>query len=203
MTLKGFLYKASGKISAQAFLSQHREWLENGEVKEIISPILSKVDTGEMYPTPALEEIRLAVYSHMMARESQIIEEKKEKDLLRKKFFASKAGKFLSTIYDNDNNIVTELKNKDGIEEEVELVKHHNMPQDAVRWIDRKLIDLPNCFGIIEYMGKYYSTVERSDSLFRVLKKPAKCACRKTAATQSRLSFGMKVYNDVARFSRG
>jgi hypothetical protein len=108
--------------------------------------------------------------------------------------------KFMAIISDSLGRIVRERKDNGKIES---LIKEFKKPQDALRWTDRRLFENPNCSGKIEQGGILYEHVHRDDSIARILKRPRALACRKTVATQSRLSFGMSVHSDVCHFSQG
>jgi len=108
--------------------------------------------------------------------------------------------KFMAIIFDAHKRIVKERKDNGKIES---LIKEFKKPQDALRWVDRRLFDNPNCSGKIEQGGVPYEDVNRDDSIARILKRPCTLACRKTAPTQSRLSFGMSVHSDMCHFSQG
>ena len=198
MSLKGFIHKANGKISAESFLSKHREWLSNNnEVRELTTPILSKVEKGELLPTPALEEIRRVVYDCMMVRENENI--LKQVDKNRRKYFAKKEGKFAAVILDAQEKVVLEEKPEGWFE----LAKSFDMPQAALRWVDRKLVDNAGCFGVIQSNGNVYEVVEREESLSRLLRQPKKAVCRRMSAGMSRLSFGVKAHQSMTKFSTG
>lgn len=108
--------------------------------------------------------------------------------------------KFMAIIFDAHKRIVKE-SNKNGKTQS--LIKEFKKPQDAQRWVDRRLFDNPNCNGVIEQGGVHYEDIRRDDSIARILKRPCSYACRKTAPTQSRLSFGMSVHSDICHFSQG
>ena len=108
--------------------------------------------------------------------------------------------KFMAIIFDAHKRIVKERKDNGKVES---LIKEFKKPQDAQRWVDRRLFDNPNCSGIIEQGGVHYEEIRRDDSIARILKRPCAASCRKTAPTQGRLSFGMSVHSDTCRFSQG
>src|ERR1700687_5031424 len=87
MTPRGFLHKASGKVSAIAFLAQHKAWLETGELACKTTPILVKLEEHkailleakqdtEEEAGKARDEIRGVVLNHMLAKEANKAEEK-------------------------------------------------------------------------------------------------------------------------------
>jgi hypothetical protein len=193
-TLKGFLKQAQS-CSAKAFLDKNREWLcaDENQLSAQVKPIFEKLANNRLYPSPALLEICGIICTYLEDLENQ------------KAAKAEKRQRFCAVIFDAETHkLVYELKEQDDgslIHEPLE--KSFPMPQDAYRWIDRKLVDNPACYGIIEDNGKPYDTVMRVDSIARVLKRPLGPSCRKTAGTIARLSFGMKVKEDRPQFSRG
>src|SRR5271166_4917515 len=135
MTPKGFLAKLSTKAanSAAGFILAHRQWLTTGELASVTSPILAKLDTKELLPTPALKELGQAVMNHIIVQDQRRAEASMEG--------AQQSGTtkpWVATIYDSKGLICTKL-NSDG--EEEELVKGFDHPQEADRWVDRRLYD--------------------------------------------------------------
>jgi len=208
MTAKGFLHKAEGKISADAFLKQHRAWLETGELAQFTSPILAKLDAQEIMPTPALETIRAVVLGHHLAVESAKFDEKfanpgKAKGKPREE------KQYHGTIYAENGSVATRTT-EDG--EEKDLVFSSDNAGEVHGWVDRRLFDgAPTWHGVIvntkmidKNTGDNFTTnVLRDDAIARILKRPTSAAMRKTAKTSSKLSWGMKVTNDRSRFSGG
>lgn len=198
MTLKGFLHRSKGKVSSIAFLSQHKEWLLSSEVKDLISPIFSTIDNGELMPTLALNNIRQVIYDHMIVRKNE--EFKNLEDKNRRKYFAKKEGKFVVTIFDAQKKVVLEKKPTGWFE----LVKSFELPQDAQRWADRKLINNVGCFGEIQSYGKMYEIIEREGSLFRILRTVKKTVYKRLSKNNTnRLSFGVKACQKTTKFSTG
>lgn len=82
MNLQSFVKGATGKINAASYIEAHRELLET-EVSNITTPILSKMDKGEAYPSPTLTLLVRAVVSHLLslkvAKEAKPITPKREK----------------------------------------------------------------------------------------------------------------------------
>lgn len=199
MSAKGFLHKAGTKAanSAAAFIATHRQWLETGEVAEVTSPILAKLDKAEILPTPALIEIKNAVLGHMIASDALKAEKAMEKAQDR-----GSEKNHIGTIFDANGMIVTRIK-EDGDEEE--LIKGFDMPQDAQRWVDRRLFDLqPGCYGIVVHTQTNQETLTlRDDSIARILKTPKGPAIKAQKKSTPRLGFGVKAKQDTASFSHG
>lgn len=199
MSPKGFLHKTTTKAagSAAAFLLTHREWLLNGECAVVVSPILAKVDSQELMPTPALQEIKAAVFSHMM-----ILEQSKAEASLEKSAKEKEPKAHVAMCYDKFGIIMTRITDQ-GKEEE--LRKDFDLPQDAMRWIDRRLFDgPPGCYATLDHVKTVQQeTITRDDSFARVLKENKGAVCKPQSKSTPRLGFGVKAHNDVSKFSRG
>src|SRR5579864_9472553 len=78
MSPKGFLHKCTTKAanSAIAFLAAHRTFLETGELAIKTSPLLAKLDAGELLPTPCLKEIQYAVMTHIIESDQNKLDAK-------------------------------------------------------------------------------------------------------------------------------
>jgi hypothetical protein len=199
MTAKGYLAKATGKaaVAAEAFLLQYREWLTTGELAEVTSPILRKLDDKQILPTPALKMLNAAVLGHMIAKDTR----KVEKDIED----ANKPGSqkpWHCGIYNAEGILQTRINTK-GEEEDLAKAFDHN--SNATGWVDRRLFDgasdwygeilhLPTSLGVV---------VERGEAIARILKKPSQGAARTKGVTTRTLGFGVKCRNDRASFSRG
>lgn len=202
---KGFLHKASGKISAEAFLKQHRAWLETGDLAQYTSPILRQIDAREILPTPGLQAIKAVVLSHHLAVESRKAETAMEKA-------ASEPGtrkSYLATILDAEGNVVCTRINDKGAE--VELRESFDLGSDAERWCDRRLFDgASDWFGMVE-MTKIHNSdgeplttiIMRQDAIARVLKVKKGPVSKSKPKSTGSLSFGVKVSNSVSKFSHG
>lgn len=199
MSAKGFLHKASGKISAAAFLSQHRCWLETGELSQFTSPILSKLDKGEVLPTPALEEIKVVVLSHHLAEETRKAEaamEKAAQPQVRKNY--------LVTVYNAKGEIQTRKNANTG--EDIELIETFDLSSQAEGWADRRLFEgTPDWFATIEHtkIPELTRTVLRADAIARILREKRGPVMKSKPQGTSKLSFGMKCKGDHFQFSRG
>lgn len=205
MTVKGFLHKASGRISAIAFLAQHRTWLETGELHEVTSPILRMLDEEQLMPTPALDLIKQAVLTHHLRVETN----KAEKRLAEASDPSSHPSKpWIARVFDAKGNLV-ETENTKG--EMVTLEQSFALASDADRWTDRRLFEgAPDWFGVVQHTsilradGEPITTVIiREDAIARILKKPRGAVSKKTGSRDGKLSFGVKVHQSRAVFSHG
>lgn len=199
MSAKGFLHKANLKAgnSAIAFLVAHREWLTTGELAPITMPILAKVDAKEIMPTPGLQEIKNAVFNHMIASEISKAEKAIEK---AQEPGATKAH--VATILDENGKIATRINAK-GNEED--LIKSFDLPQEAMRWVIRRLIEAaPWSYATIDHVKTVQQEVITRDDAFAIEFKFKKGAVLKAQSkTTNRLGFGVKASQDHASFSRG
>jgi hypothetical protein len=214
MSVKGWLRKAeTSKLSASAFLAAHRSFLETGELAELVSPILRMHDDEkqELLSTksdtegPAdkyLHLIKDAVFSHHMQAEVSKAERRvAEQD-------ANPSGSipknWLGTVYDSKGNVALTDDGK-------EITASFALASDADRWADRKLFDnASDCFAVIEHTkimradGTPISTVVmRDDAISRLLKVKKQPFSKKTGSRDGKLSWGAKVQQSHAHFSRG
>lgn len=196
MTPKGFLHKTTTRAanSAGAFLAQYREYLTTGELAPIMTPIIRQVDEKLLMPTPALKLVQAAVMGHIIATDQAKAEEAIERAN------EPKAVKtWVACIKDAEGNVCTRMTN-DG---EEDLLKSFEHPQEADRWVDRRLFDgAPDWYGEVEGLGTHVY-VERADAIARVLKQPKGPAIHKKAVTTKTLGFGVKAHQTRASFSRG
>lgn len=198
MTSKGFLYRASGKAanSAEAFLKQHRDWLVTGELAQMTSPILAKLDNKEILPTPCLENIKSVVYGHMLASDAR------KADQAIEKATSSKSSKtYIATIYDA-NGLVVNRTTKDG--EQEDLIKGFDFSQRAKDWIDLRLVEAaPNCYGVMEHVTSDYAEVVcRGDAIARAL-RAKKTPFMHVNKSNGRLTNVMRVKGGISHFSNG
>lgn len=203
MTERGFLHKAtSSKVSAVAFLAQHKAWLESGELGELTSPILAKLDQGEILPTPCLVEITAIVLGHMVAKEAA----KAEDAMLNPK--EGKVFPWKATILNSKGEIQTRIKENGEVED---LEKGFDKCSDADRWVDNRLFDgSPDWYGVVAHtsmLNKHgeplQTIVLRDDAIARKLKSPKGAVMKAHSQTTDKLKFGVKVRNDRAVFSKG
>jgi hypothetical protein len=205
MTAKSLIRKALAAKSATAFFAAYREFLLTGELTDITSPILAKIDANELLPTPGLKQITDAVFQHILAKDLE-----KAKCSLTKvaKVRESKEQKpFVASIRNDDGEVMVHVT-EDG--EEKELIASFNFPQDAERWVDRKLFaGAPDWHGEILWTKcpdklEPLTVIDRVESMSRTLVSGRSTPIlHKTKKTTSRLGFGVKVSNHVSRFSHG
>jgi siroheme synthase len=135
LTAKGFLAKANAKVSATAFLAEHKAWLLTGTRRLLTEPILIKLEKGEIFPTPALQEIKQAVMSHEIAFNILQGESKMSE--------AKTTSPYTVTIYDGDKPVTTKsvTKDKDGKEKVIDkpMIMNFDMGQRAEEWAARRL----------------------------------------------------------------
>jgi len=193
MSPKGFLHKSTAKnLSAIAFLKAHREWLLTGTLASLTSPILAKLDAGEVMPTPALELLKTVVLSHHIASEIS-----KGEAAMEKAQEPKKSKNYIATILDGNGDIATRINAKGEVED---LQQSFDLPQEASRWCDRRLFD-----GFADWRGEVASTkmhgqdglpmvehVARIDSLARILKKPLPPVVHVKGVSTQSLGFGVK-----------
>jgi hypothetical protein len=216
MTVKGFLHKTTTKAaaSASAFLEAHREFLSTGDVASVTLPILAKVDAKELMPTPALEAIKKAVFQHMIVKETA----KAEAHITRlansdpndPTSSQPNTKTWTATIYNADGEIATKLvqKGEESIEEE--LIAYFDHPQEADRWVDRRLFDsVPGCFGVVNHNtitnkhGDMLSTtITRGDAISRMLSKKPGAVMRQNKPSGT-LGWGVKSRPSISKFSHG
>lgn len=209
MTMKGFLHKSTTKAanSAIAFLAAHREFLQTGDLAFFTTPILLKVDSREMMPTPALEEIKAVVLAHHLAEVSRIEQEKMDR---ANQPSERKTKSYVATIYDSKTGEVVQEKNEAG--KLVDLTESFDDGTRAEGWTDRRLFDgAPTWFGVVESTNlfrqdgtAFAATILRDDSIGRILKRPkAPVMKAQKSGKGGKLSWGVKVHESRAAFSRG
>jgi hypothetical protein len=198
MSLSGFIKKASSvkaSVSAAGFLAKHREWLlkESGCAEAI--DLIEKIDNQMLMPTMGLEEIKKAVFNHLMIKEQErgikALENRNERAAR-----ASSTNGFKAKILNEKEEI--ELDNEgEGLE------KVFKKPQEAERWCDRRLVECVNCFGVIEHRGECWDVVTREDAIARMFKKKGAPVCRVSSKSTGKLSFGVHAKQDRCVFSKG
>jgi hypothetical protein len=198
MTLKGWLSKSNGKVSAAGFLAQHREFLTTGDLAPFTSPILAKLDKGELLPTPALHEVQSVVLSHILAADAVKGEAKLRKDQEEPK----KSKPWTATIFDAKGEVQTRVKENGEIED---LIKSEDNSSALERWCDRRLFDgAPDWYAVMTHnVLNVTTTISRDQAIARILRKPTSAVCKTTGGSTSKLGFGVKAKNFVAKFSHG
>jgi hypothetical protein len=198
MTPNGFLFKTTTKAAASAkgFIEAYREYLTKGEVAGVTAPIVAKLDRGEILPTPALEEIKDMVFAHIMQANAELAQKSLERSQ-----DTGPSLPFEAMIVDPSGKVMSRIKDDGSVEP---LEKEFDLPQNAERWIDRRLFDgAVNWTGIILHNGKKYDVICRDDSIARILKQPKGSVCRTQAKSTSKLGWGTKCKEKAVKFSRG
>jgi hypothetical protein len=208
MSLKGFLHKSTGKaaLAASGFIAAHREFLLTGELALFTAPILSKVDSRELLPTPALEEIKAVVLAHHLAEEIRTQEEKMAR---ANEPSERKTKAYVATIYDAKTGEVVQVTNDKG--KVVDLTESFEDGTRAEGWTDRRLFDgAPHWFGVVTATklfkqdgSNFTANIQRDDSIARILRKPKAPVMKAQKKSGGRLSFGVKCHESRASFSRG
>ncbi len=200
MTPKGFLHKTTTKAanSAIAFLAQYREFLTTGELADKTSPILAKVDAGELLPTPALKEIQYAVMTHIIEADTakaEAVVEPTAKGQTRKPW--------RTTVYNVEGVVQTRINAKG---EEEDLIKGFDLSQDADRWADRRLFEgTHGWYAVVEHtiIPNISTHIQRGDAMARILKQPKGPTVAVKGKSTKTLGFGVKAKESRASFSRG
>lgn len=206
MTAKRFLRLLGGAKSAIGFIAAHREYLVTGELADITSPIVAKVDEKAIMPTPALQEIQAVVWAHCMAVDMA----KAEASILKSSTSSGSTKEplpFEARIIDTAGNIQFRTTANG---EEKELRQTFNMPQDAERWVHRQLFDgAPDWTGEITWalcpeklVDFKVRKIARETAIQVTLRKGPGPVMHKTGATGG-LSSKMKCKPFTAKFSHG
>lgn len=189
MTEKSFLHKSRGKVSAAAFLAQHREYLSTGTLASLTLPVLAKLDSGELLPTPALEELRQAVLAHMLAKAVK----KGERAMNAPR--VTKRSMYNATIFLKNGSIAVKDE-----EETSPLVKGFDDSISAQNWADRRLaLQEPGAYAVIRASDREMR-VDRDESIAR-LYRDKRLTSMKSSSNDGK--WQMRVRNDHAYFSRG
>lgn len=207
MTGKGFLHKSGrANISAASFLKEYRQWLTTGNLSDHTSPILAKLDSGELLPTPCLDEIRQAVLKHHLLTEQRKAEESMSK--------ASEPGSgggtskpYVATVYDAKGNVCTR-ETDDG---QKDLVQGFENSIEAQGWCDRRLFEgqvdwhavIVNTLLSDKEGNPFSMNVMRNDSIGRILRPKGQPSTRKVGKTSANLSSKMRAVGDRFHFSKG
>jgi hypothetical protein len=197
MTLNGFLKKATAAKSASGFLAQYREYMVTGELAEVLSPIVAKVDEGALLPTPAVLEISNAVMTHII-----VLATLKTEMAIENGQSTGTKKNYLGTVLDDKGNVCTRIKDNG---EEEDLIKGFDLPQDCLRWLDRRLFDGASTWhGKMEHAhSSFVEVVGRDESIARILKQPKGPAIHKKGVSTKSLGFGVRAKESRSSFSRG
>lgn len=196
MTVRGFIAKTNTKaaLSAGAFIQQYREYLTTGELADITSPIIKKLDDKEILPTPALQLIQAAAFGHMIALDTIKLEQ------IDAGAAPGSSKKWTAVIKNGKGQVCTRVTNDGDVED---LLKTFDLAQEGSRWVDRRLFDgASDWYGEIEGLG-ILTRVERSDAMARVLKTPKGATMHQRSQTTASLSFGVKAHQTRCSFSKG
>lgn len=198
MSPKGFLHKSTTKAagSAIAFLAQYREYLTTGELKDTCSPIIAKVDAGELLPTPALKEIQYAVMTHIIEADSAKADKASTEGAVK-----GTRKPWKASIYDAAGVLQTKINSKG---EEEDLVQGFELGQRANEWADRRLFEgTHGWYAIVEHtvIANVSSRIERGDSMARILKQPKGPAIHQKGKSTKTLGFGVKAKQTRVTFS--
>lgn len=197
---KMLLHRANTSKSAMGFIQQYREYMVSGELADLLSPIVARVDAGSLMPTPAKDEIARATLEHIVACDLVKLEESRDK--LMKGETHSSTKRWQASVVDA-NDVIQTYINEDG--EVKDLIKSGDDVSTLDRWLDRKLFEgSSEWHGIIEHSVMQVRTiVERSDAIARILRQPKSAVSRQQSKSAGRLSFGMTCKQDHSHFSHG
>lgn len=192
MSVKNFLDKSfKAMFSAAAFLSEHKNWLLNGEVSTYTKDILTKLENGEITPVIALNEINKSLM-HLQLKSPA----KTKTTVSTKKKFSNK--NYVVCIFDKDNNILSNDEGED-------LIKGFDHSLRAHDWAYRNLCDAPNeSYAVVSNtIGGVSMNVSQRMAYSQMFKPKTSPFSRKKFPSSSSLGFNAKVKNDVAKFSHG
>ena len=201
MTAKGWLHKSTqpnAANSAEGFLAQYRDFLQSGSLAPVTTPILLKMDSGEVTPDVAFKAVQNVVMTHIIASDMLKAEQAMED--------AANPGtqkNWLVSIRDLEDNIVV-VKNAKG--EDEELVKAFDKSSDADRWSDRRLFDgAPDWYGVVEFTKnpKIRTVIYRQDSMARIMRKGRGPVVQQKGQSTKTLGFGVKAKETRVTFSKG
>lgn len=209
MSPKGFLSKATKpNISAAGFLAQHREYMLSGEMAIVLSPIVAKVDAGELEVSLAVDMAATSAMHHIMA--TNILKGQRS---IQAQGQGSKTVKvsrgprqikdWTAAIYNSED--VIQIRTKENGEEE-EMYKEFDKSSEADRWVDRRLsLDCgPDCYGeVIHTPSARRTVILRDDALARFYKKPKGPTMKPQPGGGGSLSFRPKVKESKVTFSGG
>ena len=197
MRPRGLLQKAnSAKVGALAFIKAYREYLTTGELAYVTGPIVSKIDSGELYPTPGMEAIKIAVMAHIMLCDAIVAKDKLEKSN------SPKTSKSFEACIRNGSGVMLYKDNGNLMRQTFDL------PQRASEWVDRRLFEQsPDCYGEVIHLKAHnpanaIDIILRDDSIARILKTPLGPVCKGNKSSDT-LKFGVKIKPSKVTFSRG
>jgi len=197
-TLKKFISQSSGKVSAEAFLKAHYEFLILGELSILVEPIFQRLEKKEVMPTAALNEIRKIAFDFFVESEAnKIIAKETSKKTKNTKSTSKKM--YSAVIYTASGNIATFIDNEGN---EKDLVFNTDNPLQAESWCNRKLFDLPNCYGkVVNKVTGFTNEISRDSAIAAILRTGPIGAYKKTGSDGK--SWKMKAKGDHFHFSHG
>lgn len=180
MNHKQFLVKSgSAKVSAMAFIQSAREFLCTGELSQLTQPILSKVDSREVMPTPALDELRQIVYNHMLLQAQVKVNSPKQVQATKN---------YLASVYDSEGELLES--------------KYFDSSVSAESWIDNQIVESVDDYGVITCSHTNIEIkVNRLDSIRRKWCDKGSPIMSKKGTSHSWKN--MKVGNTKVHFSHG
>lgn len=199
MSVKGFLSKTNSNkaaTSTTAFLKAHQEYLLTGEVAYATAPIVEGFIAGTIPATPALIQIKQVVFDHI-----RLVDEQKAQESLERESTRSDKP-FQAVVRDAaTGEVCTRVKDDGSVEK---LQKYFDKPQDAERWVDRRLFDgAPSWYATVYHFTQEWDIIERGDSIARILKRPRGAVTKTNSYGSSTLGFGVKVREKAVKFSHG
>lgn len=205
MTPRWFLSLATRnntKKSAEVFIAEYRNWMEMGELASQLSPILNKIDSEEISPTPGLEAIKNVVMGHIIA--SGIA--KAEESINKSGSGVRNDKPYIAQIFDATGLEVFTLSDK---EECLRASFEH--PQEADRWCQRRLNEgEPNWYGEVTWTKiqtkngtPMVTRVERDAAIAALITRKRTPYMHYNKAGAGPLKPRMRVSPTMAKFSRG
>jgi hypothetical protein len=200
MTPKQLLNKANKSKSAIKFFQEQRQYLLGGEMSAILSPIVRRVDAGDVMPTPALQEVAQHIAEYLLYTNLADAETKRQhsEDRATPKNWTVK-------ILDAEGNLGFREIPKGDIEF---LTASFETAQEADTWANNKLSSLGSIgwsANISHLHSKAQTSIQRDEALSAVNKRKVGAATKKTKkTTTNRLGFGPGPHSTSrASFSRG
>ena len=196
MTIQSFISKMSGRISAEAFLKQHREYMLNSELNNVLAPIVEKIDNNELSPKTGLVDIQQAAFAYFMEQKT-----KSAVNSITKSTKPSSQKMYTAAIYNEDGSFATYIDNNG---DEKDLIFNTDNSLQAESWCHRKLFDAaPNCYGkVVNKVTGFVNEVSRDSAIAAILRTGPIGAYKKTG-TSGNLTSKMKAKGDHFHFSRG
>lgn len=202
MSCKGFLSKITkANLSATGFIAQYREYMVSGEMAYVLSPIIAKVDAGELLPTPAIVLLGNAAMYHQIAADT--IKAEKSIETQQNPTSSAQLKNWVASIYNGEN--VIQIRMKENGEEE-ELVKGFEVSGDADRWVERRMAlnGQGDWYAIIAHThSKVQVVVTMNDAMARFYKKVKGPTMKVASKSTGALSFRPHVKESRSTFSRG